>query len=706
MNFIANLKVGHRFALTGVIALVLCAIPTTLFVREAYQVTQTAQREAQGVAPAKAILKVIQLTQQHRGLSALVLGGNTATAAQRAAKQQEADTAYQGLSTIAASEVRGVAARAAWDRAVQDWSALRGKVAGGGISVSESFAGHTALVAQLLKTNDLFADDFGLSLDPMLDSYQLIQAVMYALPALAEELGKTRAKGAGMLATKTGTPADRQALSLYVGMGAERLSQMTAAFDKAAAVNPELKGKLAGSMREATDLAQQAIKLANEQILKQEQLSYSGPEYVSLLTKAIDAQFNLNEAAMGSLGTMLSDRAASERRRLVTVLALMIGLAVLCSWFGVAVARSITRQLGGEPAYAADVVKRVADGNLTKEIATRDGDSTSLLAWMKKMQENLRGIVGEIKESTETIGTASSQIAQGNADLSQRTEEQASSLEETASSMEELTSTVKQNAENAKQANQLAAGASDVAVKGGAVVKQVVDTMSAISESSKKIADIIGVIDGIAFQTNILALNAAVEAARAGEQGRGFAVVASEVRNLAQRSAAAAKEIKALIGDSVEKVGTGTKLVDEAGQTMQEIVSSVKRVTDIMAEITAASQEQSSGIEQVNTAITQMDEVTQQNAALVEEAAAAAESMQEQAEQLAQAVSVFKLDHEAAGAIARVPAPKRESTAQTHRASVTPLKRKLAPVKLAAANADAPRAKKVAGGGDEEWKEF
>ncbi len=258
--------------------------------------------------------------------------------------------------------------------------------------------------------------------------------------------------------------------------------------------------------------------------------------------------------------------------------------------------------------------------------------------------EKLREILSQVREATDTINTAAKEIAAGNTDLSQRTEEQASSLEETAASMEELTSTVKQNAENARQANQLAKGASEIAVKGGEVVGQVVGTMSSINESSRKIVDIISVIDGIAFQTNILALNAAVEAARAGEQGRGFAVVAAEVRNLAQRSAAAAKEIKSLIGDSVEKVEVGTQLVDEAGKTMDEIVTAVKRVTDIMAEISAASNEQSTGIEQVNQAITQMDEVTQQNAALVEEAAAAAESLEEQAQTLTMAVAVFKLN--------------------------------------------------------------
>jgi methyl-accepting chemotaxis protein len=299
------------------------------------------------------------------------------------------------------------------------------------------------------------------------------------------------------------------------------------------------------------------------------------------------------------------------------------------------------------------VLGALARGDLTEKISAQySGTWGRMKDDANTTVDKLTAIVGQIKESTESINTASREIASGNTDLSSRTEEQAASLEETASSMEELTSTVKQNAENAKQANQLAAGASDVAVKGGEVVGQVVTTMSSINESSKKIVDIIAVIDGIAFQTNILALNAAVEAARAGEQGRGFAVVATEVRNLAQRSAAAAKEIKELISDSVEKVGAGTNLVDEAGRTMDEIVSSVKRVTDIMGEITAASQEQSAGIEQVNQAITQMDEVTQQNAALVEQAAAAAESMEEQAGHLANAVAIFKLAQQVAHPVA------------------------------------------------------
>jgi methyl-accepting chemotaxis protein len=292
-----------------------------------------------------------------------------------------------------------------------------------------------------------------------------------------------------------------------------------------------------------------------------------------------------------------------------------------------------------------------------------------LLQALQHMNDSLVKVVSDVRSGTDAISTASGQIASGNQDLSQRTEEQAASLEETAASMEELTGTVKQNADNARQANQLAQLASEVAVKGGSVVGQVVDTMGGINAASRKIADIITVIDGIAFQTNILALNAAVEAARAGDQGRGFAVVASEVRSLAQRSAAAAKEIKALIDDSVSKVEAGSELVGQAGETMQEIVGSIRRVTDIMGEIAAASAEQTRGIEQVNQAITQMDQVTQQNAALVEEASAAAQSMREQANNLVDAVSVFKLaDGPAtvgagkpavlAAPVARVPAPK------------------------------------------------
>jgi len=322
----------------------------------------------------------------------------------------------------------------------------------------------------------------------------------------------------------------------------------------------------------------------------------------------------------------------------------MLGvLGLLLSGVITLVARSVEKAIGGDPDHAAEVARRISEGDLTVLVQTLPEDRSSLMYAMHNMQQSLVGIVSKVRSGTDSIATASGQIAVGNNDLSSRTEAQASSLEQTAAAMEEITATVKQNADNAHQANQLAASASDVAVKGGAVVSQVVDTMGEINNSSRKIVDIIAVIDGIAFQTNILALNAAVEAARAGEQGRGFAVVASEVRTLAQRSADAAKQIKTLIGDSVAKVDEGGRLVAEAGQTMGDIVSSVKRVSDIISEITSAGREQTSGIEQVNLAIAQMDQATQQNAALVEEAAAAAQSLQQQAAGLAEVVTIFKL---------------------------------------------------------------
>ena len=362
--------------------------------------------------------------------------------------------------------------------------------------------------------------------------------------------------------------------------------------------------------------------------------------YVGAVEAAVAHQETLFAAADARIDAVYADA--------YRLLAAMGALALACgAAFGVLLTRGITRPL----VRAVGLARQVASGDLTARIDVTSRDEVGdLLAALQRMNASLLATVSEVRAGTETIVTASQQIASGNLDLSSRTEEQASSLEETASSMEELTSTVRQNAENAREANALARSAAQIAVRGGEVVAQVVTTMASINDSSKQIADIIGVIDGIAFQTNILALNAAVEAARAGEQGRGFAVVASEVRGLAQRSAGAAKEIRALIGASVARVDAGGRLVEQAGSTMQEVVQGITRVTDIMAEIASASAEQSMGIEQVNAAITQMDDVTQQNAALVEQAAAAAASLEEQAAALARLVGTFKVDDAQAGA--------------------------------------------------------
>ena len=516
------------------------------------------------------------------------------------------------------------------------------------------------------------------------------------------EVNAARTTGAWMVAD----PADQKNLETLMAASSGRATKIQDQIG-ASIEDEELKPlfkqvldtrKAYTDVRKAVFAAKAAGDLEQGKKLYDGDLTRTRTSYLDALKTFADRQADLLDAA----AVRIRDQYTSGRTLLV-----MLGLAAIV--MGIAAAWWITRTITRPINEAVKVAETVSSGDLTSDIQVHSNDETGqLMNALKIMNSNLVSIVGQVRNGTDLMATASTEIAAGNQDLSSRTEEQASSLEETASSMEELTSTVKFNAENAREANALAISASQIASRGGAVVGEVVSTMGSINDSSRKIVEIISVIDGIAFQTNILALNAAVEAARAGEQGRGFAVVASEVRNLAQRSASAAKDIKSLIDDSVQKVSLGSDLVDKAGQTMGEIVTSINRVTQIMTQISHASEEQSIGIAQVNDAITQMDQVTQQNAALVEQAAAAAESMQEQSAKLADVVSVFKLD----GLQLPAPASAPRAAPRAVTRPVLPPRGKRAAAALPAAAAPATRIaadvkrKPVTTGESDGWEEF
>jgi methyl-accepting chemotaxis protein len=707
-----RLKLSQKFVILGIMALLMVTLPTLLYIQQALLTVQAAKLEARGMPSVIALQKVVQLTQQHRGIAAGMLSGNEALASKQPATKEALTKAISGVDASLQGSATGAKNQARWADHKQRWTTLEQAVAARQLKTPESSVQHTKLIADLLALNAELLDEFGLSLDPEMDTYHMVVASFVSAPALAEKLGQMRALGTGFLAAGNLPMDGRMAIASGRSNANDIYAEMMRSVDKAALGSPVLKNALASKTDSLRQQVVKALALAQNELLGAAELKYPANDYFQTFTNTINEVYDFNAIALPTLAGLLEERASSLQQTMFWVLGVLFTLLALGAALALAFVRSITQPMQ----EALQVARAVACGDLTHNIqVVGDNEAGQLMQALQDMQQSLIRVVGNVRQNAEGVATASSEIAQGNNDLSSRTESQASALEQTSASMEQLSETVQQNANSAAQANQLALTASGIAVKGGEVVGQVVETMKGINEASRRIADIIGVIDGIAFQTNILALNAAVEAARAGEQGRGFAVVASEVRSLAGRSAEAAKEIKSLINTSVERVEQGTALVDQAGITMAEVVSSIRRVTDIVAEISSASKEQALGVSQVGEAVNQMDQVTQQNAALVEEMAAAASSLKAQAQDLVKVLDVFKISGQGANPGAhfsppavRSPRPDKPSFKGVDRRNAGVAKGAAARAKPAVSATPAPTltAKPPAASSDSDWETF
>jgi methyl-accepting chemotaxis protein len=640
MHLLHRLSLSTKFLVLGLIALVMVAVPTGMYFNRLLAEVHAAKREAMAKDAVVMLNAVVQFSQTHRGLSAGALSGNAVLEQRRPGVRDKVvknmDLLDGELKHIAASSE----AMNLWSDVRQRWTTLEQGVASKTLKAPESTKLHTQMINKVLLLNETLLAEYGLFLDPEVGAYFLVQASLVSMPWLSESLGIMRAQGTTFLA-KAELPLDARATLASLDKRARELQgEMFRSLKRATDVNPAMRTNLESRGAASSAAVDKALALADKALISASEINHPPPAYFDEFTRTIDGLYEFNASAMNELVDTLQARVDRLSNTLIAVGSLLALCLAGALALGLAFIRSIT-----VPVHeAVAVATAVAGGDLSVAVPVRGtNEFGQLMTALSDMRDHLSQVVSKVRQGSEGVATASSEIASGNHDLSARTESQASALEETSSSMEQLGETVKKNADSARQANQLAMSASGVAVKGGEVVGQVVETMKGINASSRKISDIIAVIDGIAFQTNILALNAAVEAARAGEQGRGFAVVASEVRSLAGRSADAAKEIKTLINASVERVEHGTALVDQAGATMNEVVASIKRVTDIMGEIASASTEQALGVSQVGEAVSQMDQVTQQNAALVEEMAAAASSLKSQAEDLVGVVASFKL---------------------------------------------------------------
>ncbi len=645
LRWLTQLRLAQKFILLGAITLVMIAFPSALYLKETVSDVRQAHRQAAGVPVLMALNMVMQHTQVHRGLSAGVLSGNQAmeqrrTGAREAVNQAIADTSALLTKTDAPAQEQERLHK--WQ---QDWQALEQTVASGKIEAAESFARHTALVADLMLMNEELLAAYNLQSNADPANIALLQAALVQAPLLSEGVGQIRAMGTGFLTQAFLSVDDRGAFRALINQTGNLQKQAGRFIQRAMQLNPTYQQVLGEQVKKATVLLNESMGLAQSEVLEIDLLQYPAAEYFDKLTQAIESVNAVRISGAERLFVLMEAEATRQSNLLILLTGVQLALLAAAVGLTLLFVRSITRPLH----HAVELALAVADGNLAgADEPTGRNEIGELIAAQQQMRSRLRPIVQQVRQGSDAVALASAEIAQGNQDLSGRTESQASALEQTAASMEQLSATVRQNADSAQEASRLTQSAHSIASQGGAMVTQMVQTMQGIHDSSRKVSDIIGVIDSIAFQTNILALNAAVEAARAGEQGRGFAVVASEVRSLAGRSAEAAKEIKRLIDDSVQRVGDGNALAQQTGETMQEMVGAIQKVNTIVSAISNASQEQADGVVQVGDAITQMDQVTQQNAALVEEMAAAATSLHSRSQELVQAVAVFHLNEDGA----------------------------------------------------------
>ena len=640
MSLLSRLSLLQKFAVLALVGLFVAAWPTYLHVRDALRTIDHARMEASGAAPLTALSKVVQAMQIHRGLSAGMLGGDAVLATRRPAAGERVTEAMEAATARLAGAHIPAEQQAAWQQARQTWQQLEAKVAQKQLQQAQSTAQHTALIASIMHISDELLHFYGLQVETEVGPHALIQAALVSTPMLGEKLGILRAQGSGFLARHELPPFNKGVVSSLHQRAQELQAQAFTDFARALQAEPAYRSSLEALTQQAQTQVRQALELATREVLEAPELTLAPQTYFDTFTRTIDGLYELNAQALAQLDSTLQQRQTSLQNLLRLQAVVMALLLVL----GVVMIAAFANSMRAPLLQAVELADAVAQGDLAgPSLPTGSDEVGHVLQALQAMRSQLIQVVQRVRLSADGVATASVQIAQGNQDLSLRTENQASALQETSAAMEEMTATVGQNADSAAQATQLAANASLIASHGGEVVTQVVQTMHGIHASSGRMADIIGVIDSIAFQTNILALNAAVEAARAGEAGRGFAVVAGEVRQLAQRSAQAAREISGLINESLNSVQQGNALAERAGQTMEEVVQAVRRVSDIMGEISAASREQSQSVGQVGDAVAQMDQTTQQNAALVEEMAAAANSLQSQAQELVQGVAVFRL---------------------------------------------------------------